>query len=87
MTSTDRAARETETPRISMIAAVNQALDEAMGRDEKVVLLGEDIADPAGGVAKGTKGLSTKYGTDRVLATPISEQGFVGAAIGASLAG
>jgi pyruvate/2-oxoglutarate/acetoin dehydrogenase E1 component len=74
-------------PRASMVAAVNQALDEAMTRDPKVILLGEDIADPAGGVMKATSGLSTRHGAQRVRATPIAEQGFLGAAIGASLAG
>ena len=53
-----------------MVAAINQALDEAMARDEKVILLGEDIADPPGGVMKATKGLSTRYGNERVRATP-----------------
>jgi pyruvate dehydrogenase E1 component beta subunit len=70
-----------------MVQAINQALDEAMARDEKVIVLGEDVADPIGGVMKATSGLSTRYGTHRVRATPISEQGFLGAAIGASLAG
>ncbi|MBW8826258.1 MAG: alpha-ketoacid dehydrogenase subunit beta [Acidobacteria bacterium] len=58
-----------------------------MAADPKVILLGEDIADPAGGVMKATLGLSTRFGTDRVRATPISEQAIIGAAIGASLAG
>ena len=72
---------------LTMVAAINQALDEAMARDDKVILLGEDIADPPGGVMKATKGLSTRYGNERVRATPIAEQGFLGAAIGLSLAG
>jgi pyruvate dehydrogenase E1 component beta subunit len=67
--------------------AVNEALDEALARDPKVVLLGEDIADPAGGVLKTTAGLSTKYGAHRVRSTPISEQAIIGAAIGAALGG
>ncbi len=74
-------------PRVTMVAAVNQALDEAMTRDPKVLILGEDIADPPGGVMKATAGLSTRHGAHRVRATPIAEQGFLGAAIGASLAG
>ena len=53
-----------------------------MAADDTVILLGEDIADPSGGVFKVTKGLSTKYGTHRVRATPIAEQAIVGAAIG-----
>ena len=67
--------------------AVTDALDIALGKDSKVILLGEDIEDPAGGVVKATYGLSTKYGRERVRGTPISEQAIVGAAIGASLAG
>lgn len=67
--------------------AINDALDVAMGRDKTVILLGEDIHDPAGGIVKATYGLSTKYGRDRVRATPISEQAIVGAATGASLLG
>jgi 2-oxoisovalerate dehydrogenase E1 component len=67
--------------------AVNDALDVALGKDKSVILMGEDITDPAGGVVKATYGLSTKYGTERVRATPISEQAIVGAAIGAALAG
>jgi 2-oxoisovalerate dehydrogenase E1 component len=67
--------------------AVTDALDIALGADKSVILMGEDIADPAGGVVKATYGLSTKYGAARVRATPISEQAIVGAAIGSSLAG
>jgi pyruvate dehydrogenase E1 component beta subunit len=52
-----------------------------------VFLLGEDIAEPSGGVYKITKGLSDKYGTQRVRKTPISEQAIIGAAVGAAIAG
>jgi pyruvate dehydrogenase E1 component beta subunit len=71
----------------TMSGAVNQALDGALAEDPSVILLGEDIEDPAGGVMKATVGLSTKYGNTRVRGTPISEQAIVGAAIGAALAG
>lgn len=67
--------------------AIADALDVALTSDPDVFLLGEDITDPAGGVLKTTYGLSTKHGTTRVRATPISEQAIVGAAIGAALAG
>lgn len=73
--------------RITFGQAVNEALDLALGTDDKVILLGEDIEDPAGGIVKATAGLSTKYGRARVRGTPISEQAIVGAAIGASLVG
>jgi pyruvate dehydrogenase E1 component beta subunit len=73
---------------VSMIQAINQALADAMEDDEKVLVLGEDVADPeAGGVAGVTKGLSSRFGEERVKSTPISEQAIMGAAIGASLLG
>jgi pyruvate/2-oxoglutarate/acetoin dehydrogenase E1 component/TPP-dependent pyruvate/acetoin dehydrogenase alpha subunit len=67
--------------------AVNEALAIALEADQSVFLLGEDIADPAGGVVKTTYGLSTRFGRDRVRPTPICEQAIVGAAIGAAMAG
>jgi acetoin:2,6-dichlorophenolindophenol oxidoreductase subunit beta len=72
---------------VTVREALNRALDEALAGDSRVLVLGEDVADPAGGVSGVTKGLSTKYGTDRVLDTPISEAAIVGAAIGAALDG
>jgi len=73
---------------ITFTQAYGRALDEALAADPTVLLLGEDIGDKeGGGVFKVTGGLSTKYGTDRVRTTPISEQAIIGAAIGASLAG
>jgi pyruvate dehydrogenase E1 component beta subunit len=64
------------------------ALDEAMAADENVIVLGEDVGDDqGGGVFKVTKGLSTKYGRDRVRSTPISEQAIIGAAVGAAITG
>jgi pyruvate dehydrogenase E1 component beta subunit len=65
--------------------ALHLALDHALGSDQRVLLLGEDIADP--GASGPTKGLSTKYGSDRVLDTPISEAAIVGAATGLALDG
>lgn len=70
-----------------MAGAVNEALRFALADDDRVVLLGEDIADPAGGVFKITKDLSTEFGPQRVRSTPISETAIVGAAIGAALSG
>lgn len=67
--------------------AINEVLDQALASDPKVFLLGEDIADPGGGVYGITRGLSTKHGLERVRPTPISEQAIVGAATGAALAG
>ena len=78
----------TETPQINTIQAVQLALDHALADDPRVVVFGEDVADPEGGGVIGcTRGLSTKHGNERVRSTPISEQAIIGAAIGASLAG
>jgi pyruvate/2-oxoglutarate/acetoin dehydrogenase E1 component len=77
---------DTETE-MTVREAVSLALDQAMAQDDRVMLLGEDIADPGGGVSGVTAGLSTTYGADRVLDTPISEAAIVGAAIGAALEG
>ena len=76
-----------DTRQLTFSAAVSEALDQALARDKRVFLLGEDIADPAGGVVKVTAGLSTKYGKERVRNTPIAESAIVGAAIGAALTG
>src|SRR3546814_15393705 len=74
--------------KINAIAAINQALHDAMEEDVNVVALGEDVADrEGGGVVETTKGLSEKFGNARVRSTPISEQAIIGAAIGASLVG
>ena len=74
--------------KITFTQAINMALDEAMAANHRVILMGEDIADDqGGGVFTATRGLSTKYGTDRVRTTPISEQAIVGAAVGAAIVG
>jgi pyruvate/2-oxoglutarate/acetoin dehydrogenase E1 component/TPP-dependent pyruvate/acetoin dehydrogenase alpha subunit len=76
------------TEQMRMGQAIRAALDSALAADESVLILGEDIADNAGGgVYTLTNGLSTKYGDDRVRNTPISESAIIGAAIGASLRG
>lgn len=80
-------AKGGDEPVRTLSEAVSEAIDLAMEADPSVFALGEDIEDPVGGVMKGTKGLSTKYGRRRVRNTPISEQAITGAAIGASLAG
>jgi pyruvate/2-oxoglutarate/acetoin dehydrogenase E1 component len=78
--------------------AINEALRLEMHRDPRVVLLGEDVAggagidhfqsdDAWGGVLGVTKGLVQEFGRDRVLDTPITEAGFVGAAVGAATTG
>lgn len=71
---------------ISFSEATLEAMSEEMERDESVFVLGEDIARQ-GGIFGQFKGLPQKFGTDRVLDTPISETAIVGAAVGAALAG
>ena len=78
----------TEKTKLSIVEAVNRALHDAMAEDPRVLVLGEDVADPEeGGVMGATKGLSTRFGETRVRTTPISEQAIVGAAIGAAIGG
>lgn len=72
---------------INMSQALNQTLEWAMSVDPDVFVLGEDVIDPAGGAFGVTKGLSTKFGRERVRETPISESAIVGAGIGAALLG
>jgi len=66
--------------------AMREALHEALATDDRVVILGEDVAD-YGGTYAVTKGLHEEFGRDRVRNTPLSESGFVGAGIGAALGG
>jgi acetoin:2,6-dichlorophenolindophenol oxidoreductase subunit beta len=71
-------------PKLSYLKALNRALADEMARDEAVFVLGEDVRAAATNV---TAGLHKRFGPDRVLDTPISEQGFAGFATGAALAG
>lgn len=66
--------------------ALRQAIDEEMARDERVLILGEEVAE-YNGAYKVTKGMLDKWGAKRVVDTPISELGFSGLAIGAAMTG
>jgi pyruvate/2-oxoglutarate/acetoin dehydrogenase E1 component len=66
--------------------AINTALDDAMGRDDRVVVFGEDVGLP-GGAFGVTRGLQAKYGEQRIWDTPISESAFIGCATGAAMTG
>lgn len=66
--------------------AMRDAIREALAGDDRVIVLGEDVAD-YGGTYAVTKGLHTEFGRHRVRNTPLSESGFVGAGIGAALGG
>jgi pyruvate dehydrogenase E1 component beta subunit len=69
-----------------MREALRQAMDEEMARDGRVLLMGEEVAQ-YNGAYKVSQGLWEKYGSRRVIDTPITEEGFTGAAIGAAMAG
>src|SRR5579872_1746826 len=67
-------------------AALREALDEEMTRDDKVYLIGEDIG-LFGGAYRVTEGLQQKFGEQRVVDAPIAEEVIVGSAIGAAMSG
>jgi 2-oxoisovalerate dehydrogenase E1 component beta subunit len=73
-------------PQITYLESVQRALADAMRADEHVFMLGEDIGH-FGGAFGVTKGLADEFGDDRVIDTPIAEEGFVGAAVGAAWMG
>ena len=81
---------------MSMRDALNETLHQEMARDEKIIILGEDVAggaggtgeeEAAGGIFGVSSGLYKRFGKDRVIDTPISESAIIGAAAGAALAG
>ncbi len=71
---------------MTMVTAINDALRSEMRADERVVLLGEDVGKE-GGVFRVTAGLQQEFGEDRVVDTPLSETGIMGAAVGMALGG
>src|SRR3984885_15365838 len=75
-----------KTQLVDMREALRQALDEEMTRDERVFIMGEEVAE-YNGAYKVTKGMLDKWGPKRVVDTPISELGFAGLGIGAAMTG
>src|SRR5438445_706939 len=73
-------------PVMNMIQAVNDALKHEMRRDDRVVVLGEDVGK-FGGVLRATSGLYEEFGADPVIDTPLAEAGIIGSAIGMALYG
>lgn len=71
---------------VSLREALNQAMEEEMTRDERVFLMGEEVAQ-YNGAYKVSQGLLTKFGPKRIVDTPIAESGFAGIGIGAAMAG
>ncbi len=91
-------AVQMQTKTVTVAEAINEAIRMEMRRNKRVVLMGEDVAGGAtlehleedeawGGVLGVTKGLVQEFGRNRVLDTPLSEAGFIGAAVGAAATG
>ncbi|MCH7602727.1 MAG: alpha-ketoacid dehydrogenase subunit beta [Planctomycetes bacterium] len=73
-------------PQKTMVEALNLALDQSMAADDRVCVMGQDIAIN-GGVFRVTKGLLEKYGETRVIDTPLAENGIIGTAVGMAIYG
>lgn len=71
----------------NMITAINTVLHELMEEHDNMVVFGEDVADPKGGVFKATKGLTEAFGEDRTFNTPLAEALVVGLGVGMAAAG
>ena len=74
------------TRELLLVEAVNDALHVELGRDDSVMVLGEDVGR-LGGVFRATAGLRDRFGPDRCVDTPLSEAGILGAAVGLCMAG
>jgi pyruvate dehydrogenase E1 component beta subunit len=70
----------------TMVEAIRQALEAEMERDERIVLLGEDIGQ-LGGVFRATDGLQRRFGADRVVDTPLAEAAIIGTSVGLAMSG
>ena len=71
---------------MNLIESIRDTIDKEMANDDRVLVMGEDVGRN-GGVFRATDGLREKYGTDRVIDTPLSESGIVGTAIGLAVRG
>ena len=73
-------------PELTLVEAVNDALHVELGRDDDVMVMGEDVGR-AGGVFRATAGLRERFGPDRCVDTPLAEAGILGTAVGLCMAG
>ncbi len=71
---------------MTMVQAINQALAQEMARDDRIIVLGEDVGRD-GGVFRATEGLFDKFGPERVMDTPLAESAIIGASIGLAALG
>ena len=73
-------------PAVTMVAALNAALADALAEDSRVLVFGEDVGT-LGGVFRVTDGLAARFGEERVFDTPLAEAGIIGTAIGMAMNG
>ena len=73
--------------KIVLVDAINHAMHEEMKLNDKMIIYGEDIADPKGGVFTATRGLSDSFGDKRVFNSPLAEASIVGTAVGLATTG
>ncbi len=73
--------------KVVIVDAINHALNEEMSLNEKMIIFGQDIADPKGGVFTATKGLTDVYGKGRVFNSPLAESSIIGTAVGMAVSG
>ena len=78
---------KTINEKVVLVDAINHAMSEEMSFNKKMVIYGEDIADPKGGVFTATKGLTKQFGKDRVFNSPLAEASIIGTAIGLAVTG
>src|SRR3954453_7573506 len=71
---------------LTLVEAINDAFHTELGRDDSVLVMGEDVGR-AGGVFRATAGLRDKFGADRCVDTPLAEAGILGTAVGLCMAG
>lgn len=83
---TTAAPTDIATKQLTMVEALNLAMDEALAKDPSVLIMGEDVG-LNGGVFRVTKDLQEKHGTNRVRDTPLAECGIIGTAVGMAIAG
>lgn len=86
----DTLAYETNEPsgkNVVLVDAINHALAEEMERNKKILIYGQDIQDDKGGVFTVTKGLTRKFGENRVFNSPLAESSIVGTAVGLAVRG
>ena len=89
--SDDKVKTESKLTKISdsivMVDAINHALHEEMESNDRMVIYGQDVADPKGGVFTATKGLSSKFGKSRVFNSQLAESSIIGTAVGMAATG